>query len=231
MADFLQNEEIPVIQKLRDTQLTRVFRLGEIGDMMQGEAFQAFKQEHVLEEMSVADVLRAVRDEDSFKAKLDYEIKLDGPGISLASILDTLLSDGEVMARLSEEKVVPTTTVGDVLDLLNTEGLLEKYKDVTLGSDIYVRDLIDLVVSSETLDSFRDQSYTYTTTVGDMVNLIGEDKVKDILQNKIADASYNPDYDNTRDNIMDYWVTLALFVLAFAALSTITLEFIDKDKR
>ena len=27
------------------------------------------------------------------------------------------------------------------------------------------------------------------------------------------------------------WLRLALFVLAFAALSTITLEFIDKDKR
>ena len=107
----------------------------------------------------------------------------------------------------------------------------EKYKDVTLGKDVYVRDLIDLVTGSETLESFRDQSYTYSTTVGDLVDLIGEERVKDLLQNKIADASYNPDYDNTQDNIMGYWLTLALFVLAFAALSMITLEFIDKDKR
>ncbi|MBR1558714.1 MAG: ABC transporter permease [Clostridia bacterium] len=231
VADFLQNEEIPVIQKLRDTQLTRVFRLGELKDTMQGEAFQAFRQEHVLEETSVADLLRSVRDADDFKAILDHEIRLDGPGISVGAMLDTLLSDGEVMDRLAEEKVIPTTTVGDVLDLLDAEGLLEKYKDVELGKDIYVRDLIDLVVSSETLNSFRDQSYTYSTTVGDLVNLIGEDRVKDLLQNKIADASYNPDYDNTRDNIMGYWLRLALFVLAFAALSMITLEFIDKDKR
>ena len=231
VADFLQNEEIPVIQKLRDTQLTRVFRLGELKDTMQGAAFQAFRQEHVLEETSVADLLRSVRDADDFKAILDHEIRLDGPGISVGAMLDTLLSDGEVMDRLAEEKVIPTTTVGDVLDLLDAEGLLEKYKDVELGKDIYVRDLIDLVVSSETLNSFRDQSYTYSTTVGDLVNLIGEDRVKDLLQNKIADASYNPDYDNTRDNIMGYWLRLALFVLAFAALSMITLEFIDKDKR
>jgi len=30
---------------------------------------------------------------------------------------------------------------------------------------------------------------------------------------------------------MNYWLRLAMFVLAFAVLSTITLEFIDKDKR
>ena len=231
VADFLQNGDLPALQKLRDTQLTRAFQLGEIGDMMQGNAFQAFEQEHVLENMSAADILRSVRDEDSLKAIMDYQIKLDGPGISIGAILDTLLSDDEVMTGLSEVQVVPTTTVGDVLDLLNAEGLLEKYKDVTLGKDVYVRDLIDLVTGSETMKSFRDQSYTYTTTVGDLVNLIGEDRVKDILQNRIADASYNPDYDNTRDNIMGYWLTLVLFVLAFAALSTITLEFIDKDKR
>ncbi|MBQ8954690.1 MAG: hypothetical protein IJ048_11290 [Clostridia bacterium] len=231
MADFLRNEEIPAIQKLRDTQLTRVFRLGELKDMMQGDAFQAFRQERVLEEMSVADILRSARDSDSFKALLDYEVKLDGTGMSVGAFLDKLLSDKEVMDRLSEAPVVPTTTVGDVLDLLDTEGLLEKYKDVTLGKDVHVRDIIDLIVGSETLKSFRDQSYTYSTTVGDLVNLIGEDRVKDLLQNKIADASYNPDYANTRDNIMGYWLRLAMFVLAFAALSMITLEFIDKDKR
>ena len=32
-------------------------------------------------------------------------------------------------------------------------------------------------------------------------------------------------------NILSYWLRLLVFVLAFAALSTITLEFIDKDKR
>ena len=67
--------------------------------------------------------------------------------------------------------------------------------------------------------------------MGDLVNMIGEERVKDLLQNKIADASYNSDYDNTPDNVMGYWLTLSLFVLAFAALSMITLEFIDKDKR
>ena len=231
VADFLQNEDIPAIQKLRDTQLTRVFRLGEIKDMMQGEAFQAFRQEHVLEETSVADILRSVREAGILQGALEHKLTPGKDGKSLGDLLDALLSDKEVMERLSQEQVISTTTVGDVLDMLNAEGLLEKYKDVTLGSDIYVRDIIDLIVGSETLKSFREKSYTYSTTVGDLVELIGEDRVKDLLQNKIADASYNPDYENTQDNIMGYWLKLALFVLIFAALAMITLEFIDKDKR
>ena len=231
VANFLQNEDIPAIQKLRDTQLTRVFQLGELKDMMQGEAFQAFRQEHVLEQMSVADILRSAREADSFQGVREQVIKLDGPGISVGEIIDTLLANTEVMDCLAETPAVSTTTVGDVLDLLNAEDLLEKYKDVSLGKDVYVRDLIDLVTGSETLQSFRDQSYTYSATVGDLVHMIGEDRVKDLLQNKIADASYNSDYANTQDNVMGYWLTLSLFVLAFAALSMITLEFIDKDKR
>jgi hypothetical protein len=67
--------------------------------------------------------------------------------------------------------------------------------------------------------------------VGELVEMIGKDRVKDLLQNRIADASFNPDYEHTKPNVMQYWLTLGLFVLAFAALSTITLEFIDKDKR
>jgi hypothetical protein len=132
---------------------------------------------------------------------------------------------------LESQQVVSTTTVGDVLDIINAEGLLEKYRDVQLGMDIDVGDVISKVADSETMKSFRNQSYTFNSTVGELVEMIGKDRVKDLLQNKIADASFNPDYEHTKPNVTQYWLTLGLFVLAFAALSTITLEFIDKDKR
>ena len=64
------------------------------------------------------------------------------------------------------------------------------------------------------------------------------EKVRDALveagstfrEDKAAEASYTKDYEYTADNILDYWGRLFLFVLAFAALAMITLEFIDKDK-
>ena len=32
-------------------------------------------------------------------------------------------------------------------------------------------------------------------------------------------------------NILEYWLRLIFFIFLFAALATVTLEFIDKDKR
>ena len=61
--------------------------------------------------------------------------------------------------------------------------------------------------------------------------MIGEDKVENTLQNTIAEASQADACENTRENIPNCRLRLLLFVVAFAALSTITLEFIDKDKR
>ena len=51
------------------------------------------------------------------------------------------------------------------------------------------------------------------------------------IEEKTADASYNPDYERTLDNVMGNWMMLVLFALAFALLSTLSLEMIDRDKR
>jgi hypothetical protein len=63
------------------------------------------------------------------------------------------------------------------------------------------------------------------------MDMIGADRVKDLLQNRIAEASQVADYEYSLENIIGYWLQLFLFVIVFAALSIITLEFIDKDKR
>ena len=67
--------------------------------------------------------------------------------------------------------------------------------------------------------------------MGDLLNLAGEDKVMTFIAEKAAAANYKPEYDYTFDNISDYWIRLFIFILAFAALATITLEFIDRDMR
>ena len=55
--------------------------------------------------------------------------------------------------------------------------------------------------------------------------------MKTFLEQKAAEASFKKDYVLNRENITGYWMHLLAFIVAFAALSTITLEFIDKDKR
>ena len=231
VIDLLMDKSIPAIKRLHETQLTRVFTLGEVRDLLNSEGFQAFKKEHVLEETSVADILRYINEMDEFQALRSFDFKLHIPGLNLGKALDILMSNQEIMDFLSGLKVIQTTTVGDVLDAINADGLLEKYKDVQLGKDIFVGDVLDMIINSETVQSYKTQSYTYTTTVGAIVDMVGEDFVKDVLQNRIAEASYNKAYAHTQKNVMKYWGNLLMFVLGFAVLSIITLEFIDKDKR
>ena len=46
-----------------------------------------------------------------------------------------------------------------------------------------------------------------------------------------SEAMYDPDYSYTAGNILHNWIHILIFILVFALLSVVTLEFIDKDKR
>ena len=155
--------------------------------------------------------------------------------VTLGQVLDLLGdADNATVAELRSVQVSRVFTLDEVkgmLDPANAEDLLTQYTDVEFGRDVTLGEVVDLLADSEDVAAYRDQSYTFNTTVGEIIDMVGEDKVQDMLQNEIRDASYNAAYDNTRINIAEYWLRLCLFILAFAALSTITLEFIDKDRR
>ena len=155
--------------------------------------------------------------------------------VTLGQVLDLLGdADNATVAEFRSVQVSRVFTLDEVkgmLDPANAEDLLTQYTDVELGRDVTLGEVVDLLADSEDVAAYRDQSYTFNTTVGEIIDMVGEDKVQDMLQNEIRDANYNAAYDNTRINIAEYWLRLCLFILAFAALSTITLEFIDKDRR
>ena len=231
VVDLLQSEDNPVIAKLRETKLSRVLTLGEVRDMLESsETFQKLKAENVLRDLTVGEVLTSLRDDDEFKDLRAIELPVPGLSLNLGQVIDLLMS-ADPVKPLFGQNISQTTTVGDILNALDAEGLLEQYKDMEIGMDVTLGQAVDALAANPDAQKFMDQSYTFESTVGGVIDMIGEDKVKDVLQNKIAEASYKAEYENTVDNISDYWFSLALFVLAFAALSTITLEFIDKDKR
>ncbi len=72
---------------------------------------------------------------------------------------------------------------------------------------------------------------TGEVTVGDVLKSAGEQEIKDLLTYRTAQVSKTADYESTKENIMRYWMRLALFMIVFAALAVISLEFVDKDKR
>ena len=134
---------------------------------------------------------------------------------------------------MKDREVSATVTLGQVMDLLQKEDnpVIAKIRGKELNDGVTVGSLLDQVAEDPNVQAHREDSYSFSTTVGGIMDMIGENEVKDILQNRIAEASRIPDYEYSQGNVIGYWMRLLLFVMVFAALSTITLEFIDKDKR
>ena len=165
--------------------------------------------------------------------------KLDSPAIvsrrdnevlksyTIGELVD-ILNDADSTLQLREKKIAGEMTVGDALDALKAD---ESLNTQTVNRQITLGEVVDFLKNNKPLNAMRDKSFTMKATVGDIIDLIGEEKVKEFVQNKTAAAAYKSEYESSKTNIAGNWVVLGLFILFFAALSTIVLELIDKDKR
>ena len=99
------------------------------------------------------------------------------------------------------------------------------------GEDKTVGDVIDAFRRSDIYAKTKDKSMDIKLSVWGLIKFIGEDKVSDFLRNKAAITQQKPYYEKDSKLIAGYWLRFIIFILAFGALSVITLEFIDKDKR
>lgn len=132
---------------------------------------------------------------------------------------------------MMEEKLTERITVGDLIDAMDETGFMERYGDTQIGGNLTVGEIVDAVAGNADAQARRDEQITVNTTVGSLLDIVGEDNVKTFLEQKTAEANYQADYEYNAENVIGYWMHLLLFILVFAALATITLEFIDKDKR
>ena len=134
---------------------------------------------------------------------------------------------------MREREVSATVSLGQVMDLLQKESnpVIAEFRGKELREDLTVGNVVDNMVANRDIQAHWEDSYNFRSTIGGILDMVGEDQVKEILQKRIAEASQVPDYQYTRGNVVGYWLRLVLFVIVFAAFSTITLEFIDKDKR
>ena len=143
-----------------------------------------------------------------------------GGTVTLGQLLDAL-----------DNPVVESHRDTDVISALHLPELIPDAKEILETHPVTVGAIVDTLRSSEELQAQRDQTVTLKMTVGDILELLGEDNVKQFVQEKTAEAAYKPEYDRTVRNIVQNWLMLGVFILAFAAMSTIVLELIDKDKR
>ena len=143
-------------------------------------------------------------------------------------------NDDEMIQAIRAKRV--DESLNSIYDLLAPEddtgflnviwnALMSDIEGVTIG------ETVDAFHKSEAFQQNKEKTVHLKITFWGLIRLVGEDKVSDFLQNKAAITQMKPYYEKSTRNIADYWIHFVYFILAFGALSIITLEFIDKDKR
>ena len=152
------------------------------------------------------------------------------PAVTVGDLLKILAED-EKMQTILDKELGATVTLGQVLDVLHAEEITEALKDQTLNRPVTFGQVTDFLLNNEALQAERDREFTFKTTVGELFELVGEENAKKVVEEKTAAAARKADYNRTAENIVKNWLMLFLFVVVFAMLATISLEFIDKDRR
>ena len=141
------------------------------------------------------------------------------------------LTDSSIVSRYREETIIPAVTAGEAAEFLNIRLPEETDKDLILSDPVSLGEILDLLANSEFVQANKDKGVTLKATMGELIDAFGEEKVKDFVMKKTADAGYKEEYVRTNRNIISNWLMIGLFIVLFAVLSTVVLEFIDKDKR
>ena len=143
----------------------------------------------------------------------------------------------KVIAAHADLNHQPFVTISDMLVKMKDNGIEfevttdKLLKAIEAFGDGELTEIVEEVKKDPEYQELADDGVTLHTTVGKLLEVVGEEDVKTMINQKAAEASYDPAYENRREVIAGYWADLTLFILVFAALATISLEFIDKDKR
>lgn len=179
--------------------------------------------------VTVGQVLDLMQDTDN-ETIASLRAREAGRAIRLSELRDAL-EQSATFDDLKQETILEGVTVEELLSMADAYGLTDRYGELEVGGRITVGEAVDYLAGNADVQDRRDTAINLKTTVGNLLDIAGEEKVKTFLEEKAAAANYNADYENSAGNIISYWLELILFVFVFAMLATITLEFIDKDKR
>ena len=169
--------------------------------------------------------------------------------VTLGELLDML--DSPIVEKRRDKIVLRSYTIGEVSDFLASlsggetapagTGSTAEAKvinqavmanpDEVFNEPVSLGELADLLKSSEALRQRRDRPFPFKFTIGELFEVVGEDNVRDFVRQKSAAVGQKNEYAQTVSNIALNWLALAGFILLFAFLSMLVLEFIDKDKR
>lgn len=159
--------------------------------------------------------------------------------VTVGQIADLLLNGNNGALRglreqeVTEEDVVRTVSslIGEnefkdaLITSVNVEDITETGMKATWG------DFMDIILDSDLLEQNRNTEIPFSFSVKQIMDLFGEENIRDSLMTRVALAGRKDAYEHTPGNVQRYWNRLLLTAAAFALLSVLALEFIDKDKR
>jgi hypothetical protein len=141
------------------------------------------------------------------------------------------------LQKMKDADIPVTLTKGQIAQTFQNESLtaIKELRSLnvnikSLDTSVNVGEFADIVIDAFNLRENQDQ-ITFSFTIKDMINLVGEEAVGKYVKEKTSATLRKPYYEKTPQNVYSYWGALIIFSLVCAILATVSLEFIDKDKR
>lgn len=206
-------KSFPAIAELRKKDITKVFTLGEIGDIINSaDSMKNLREKKILFGVitvgSALDAILTIFEDTSFTVT-----------INVGEVMDKLLASDNVVA-MRDKRPFEGLTIRKILKVTGIEGILDKYSDVEIKAGVNIGQIMDYLLSLDAVQNLRGVDLDLSITVGELIDMIGEENVKKYVIEKTSEVISVPEYEHSRENILHYWKILALFVLIFAAAST-----------
>lgn len=136
------------------------------------------------------------------------------------------------LAGMRDVRIEKSVKVDDLIKTLQSEPVRKILREHSGDSDDVTLDqLVDLLATSGLAAPLGDENFALNLRLGDLIDVVGQDRVQTVITEQMRAISYVAAYDKSVENIIGCWSMLIFFSLGFAILATISLEFIDKDKR
>ena len=234
LGEILDLASSDAVQKRRDAEIVKSYTVGEVADILNAADQSLHLREKLLTSTftlrEIADEILSAEELKGVRESVIIPETEKTAAVTVGDILTLAVETPEFAAELDKERG-RNITLGEVLDALHAEEIIRDHADEKVNPPVTLGAVADFLQNNAFLQSNRDRTFTLETTVGELLDLFGEENVKNFIQDKTGAAAYKPEYDRTAENIISNWLMLGAFVLLFAVLSTLVLEFIDKDKR
>ena len=234
LGEILDLASSDAVQKRRDAEIVKSYTVGEVADILNAADQSLHLREKLLTSTftlrEIADEILSAEELKGVRESVIIPETEKTAAVTVGDILTLAVETPAFAAELDKERG-RNITLGEVLDALHAEEIIRDHADEKVNPPITLGAVADFLQNNAFLQSNRDRTFTLETTVGELLDLFGEENVKNFIQDKTGAAAYKPEYDRTAENIISNWLMLGAFVLLFAVLSTLVLEFIDKDKR